>query len=269
MTRSFDQLSRLGAGVLLILLVCGAMGYTGLFGEASAIVGPPLQAPGGAHLFGTDNLGRSILARTIAGIQQSVLLASGAVLIAVLIGTALGMLAGYFRGLIDEVIARLADALFSFPAIVFAILISALFRPGAASAIAAVVLVTLPAVIRTVRAETLVISHRDYVVQARVAGAGPIYALAMHIAPNISGALIVQTAYSVSFGMIIESGISFLGLGVQPPGASLGSLIFEGRPYLPLAPWLVLIPGAVLALTILSINLIGDGLKDYFSGSRS
>jgi len=174
------------------------------------------------------------------------------------------MLAGYFRGLVQEVIGRPADALLSFPAVVFATLISTLFRPDAASAIAAVVLVTPPAVIRTVRPETLVISHRDYVVRARIAGAGPIYALSMHIAPNISGAVIAQTAYSISFGMMIESGIAFLGLGVQPPGASLGSLLFEGRPYLPLAPWLVLTPGAVPALTLLSINLIGDGLKDRF-----
>jgi peptide/nickel transport system permease protein len=202
-----------------------------------------------------------VLARTVAGIQQSVLLASGAVLVSIFIGTVLGMSAGYFRGLVDEVIARAADALFSFPAIVLAILISALFRPGAQSAIAAVVLVTLPIVIRVVRAETLTMAGRDYVTQSRIAGASATHVLLVHILPNVTGAIIVQAAYSISFGMIIESAISFLGLGVQPPGASLGSLLFEGRPYLPVAPWLVLIPSIVLALTIFSINLVGDGLR--------
>jgi peptide/nickel transport system permease protein len=261
-----DPLSSAGVVLLALLLVVGTLGPMGIFGQPSTIVGAAIQPPSFAHLFGTDNLGRSILARTVAGIQQSILLATAAVLIAVLIGTLLGMIAGYFRGLADELIARLADALFSFPAIVFAILISALFRPGAESAIAAVVLVTLPAVIRVVRAETLIVAGRDYITQARIAGAGAAHVLAVHIAPNILGAVIVQAAYSISFGMIIESGISFLGLGVQPPGASLGSLLFEGRLYLPIAPWLVLIPGVVLALTILAINLVGDALKLRFAG---
>jgi peptide/nickel transport system permease protein len=157
--------------------------------------------------------------------------------------------------------------MFAFPAVVVAILVSALFGSGAQSAIATVVLVTLPIAIRVVRAETIVIAGRHYVLQARIAGAGPLHILATHIAPNVAGAVIVQAAYSISFGMIIESGVSFLGLGVQPPGASLGSLILEGRPYLQAAPWLAFAPGAALALTILCINLVGDGLRRSFERS--
>jgi peptide/nickel transport system permease protein len=257
-----DALSRAGMVLLVLLLGCGLIGFaTGVFGLPDALVAPALQAPSWEFPFGTDNLGRSVLARAIAGIQQSVLLATGAVVVAIAGGTVLGMCAGYFRGVVDEVTARGADALFSFPAIVLAILISAMFNPGALSAIAAVVLVTLPIFIRVVRAETLAIAGRDYVIQSRIAGAGPVHVMLTHILPNITGAIVVQAAYSISFGMIIESGISFLGLGVQPPGASLGSLLFEGRPYLPVAPWLVLIPSVVLALTIFAINLVGDGLR--------
>lgn len=260
-----DSLSRLGLLILLVLVICGALGFaTHIFGSATAFVSAPLRPPSWRLPFGSDNLGRSVLARTVAGIGQSVILASGAVLIAVAVGTLLGMCAGYFRGLADELIARVADSMFAFPAIIVAILVSALSGAGAQSAIASVVLVTLPIAIRVVRAETIVIAERNYVLQSSIAGAGPAHILWTHILPNIAGAVIVQTAYSISFGMIIESGVSFLGLGVQPPGASLGSLILEGRPYLTVAPWLVFAPGATLALTILSINLFGDGLRKSF-----
>jgi peptide/nickel transport system permease protein len=263
-----DALSRLGALTLLALVVCGGLGFTThLFGAPTALVGASLRPPSLGFPFGTDNLGRSVLARTVAGVGQSVILASGAVLIAVGAGTLLGMCAGYFKGVVDEGIARVADSMFAFPAIVVAILVSALFGPGAQSAIASVVLVTLPIAIRVVRAETIVIAERNYVLQSRIAGAGPLHILRTHILPNVAGVVIVQSAYSISFGMIIESGVSFLGLGVQPPDASLGSLILEGRPYLTVAPWLVFAPGATLALTILSINLFGDGLRKSFDRS--
>jgi peptide/nickel transport system permease protein len=182
-------------------------------------------------------------------------------MISIVVGTLLGMIAGSSRGIVDEIVCRAADVMYSFPAIVVAILISALIRPGSSSAIAAVVLVTLPIIVRMVRAATLQVAGRSYVIQARIMGAGAGRILAQHVFPNILGVIVVQAAYSISFGMIIESGISFLGLGVQPPNASLGSLVYEGRPYLAIAPWLVLFPGTVLMLTILSINLVGDGIR--------
>lgn len=263
-----DLLSQLGGMAVLALIACGLVGLeTHVFGDPAALVSAPLQPPSWSTLFGSDNLGRSVLARTVAGIGQSVILASGAVIIAVAIGTVLGMCAGYFRGVVDEIIGRLADSMFAFPAIIVAILVAALYGPGAKSAIASVVLVTLPIAVRVVRAETIVIAGRSYVLQSRIAGGGALHILRAHILPNIAGAVIVQGAYSISFGMIVESGVSFLGLGVQPPEASLGSLILEGRPYLSVAPWLVFAPGVTLALTILSINLVGDGLRKSFDRS--
>jgi len=257
-----DPLSQIGAALLVVLIVTSLVGSTAhVFGSPTALGGAPLSAPAAGHPLGTDQLGRSVLARTVAGIDQTIVLATAAVVIAAAIGSLLGMLAGYLKGIGDDIVSRCADALFSFPAIVLAIMISAMFRPGSATAIAAVVIVTLPVMVRVVRAATLMGAEQDFVIQARIAEAGLGRILAMHIFPNVAGTIIVQMAYSISFGMIIESGVSFLGLGVQPPGASLGSLLYEGRVYLSVAPWLVFVPGVVLALTILSVNLVGDGLR--------
>jgi peptide/nickel transport system permease protein len=199
--------------------------------------------------------------RVVAGIHVTILLSAFAVMIAATIGSLLGLLSGYFKGLMDEIVPRLADLMFSFPAILLAIMISAILKPGTPSAIAAIVIVTLPVMIRVVRAATLTVAEQDFVIQARIAGAGLGRILALHLLPNVASVIIVQAAYSISFGMIIESGISFLGLGVQPPEASLGSLLHDGRVYLSVAPWLVFVPGIVLAITILSVNLVGDGLR--------
>ncbi len=257
-----DLLSQFGASLLVILILVGVAGsFSNIFGSPTALDGAPLLAPGVGHPFGTDPLGRSVLARTISGIHQTIFLSTAAVLIAAAIGSLFGMLAGYMKGAVDEILSRCADVLFSFPAIILAILISAILQPGSPSAIAAVVIVTLPIMIRVVRAATLGVAEQDFVVMAKIAEAGDGRILAVHIFPNVLGTIIVQMAYSISFGMIVESGVSFLGLGVQPPGASLGSLLHEGRVYLSVAPWLVFVPGLVLALTILSVNLVGDGLR--------
>lgn len=257
-----DPLAQAGMVTLVALLALSMLGsFTQVFGSPTALGAPALSAPGPGHALGTDQLGRSLLPRIVAGIRVTILLSSFAVLIAATIGSLLGMLAGYLKGAADEIVPRFADLMFSFPAILLAIMISAILKPGTPSAIAAIVVVTLPVMIRIVRAATLTVAEQDFVIQARIAGAGLGRVLAFHLLPNVAGVIVVQAAYSISFGMIIESGISFLGLGVQPPGASLGSLLHDGRVYLAVAPWLVFAPGVVLSATILSVNLIGDGLR--------
>lgn len=261
-----DPLAQAGAAAIVILIGIGLVGLaTDVFGSPTALgSAAPLSVPGHGHLLGVDQLGRSVLPRVVAGIRSTILLASSAVVIAATVGALFGMLAGYLRGIADEFVSRLADVMFSFPAVLLAILISAIFRPGSPTAIATIVIVTLPVMIRIVRAATLTVAEQDFVVQAQIAEAGLGRILFIHLLPNVAGAIVVQAAYSISFGMILESGISFLGLGVQPPGASLGSLLHEGRVYLAVAPWLVFAPGAVLAITILSVNLVGDGLRQMF-----
>jgi len=257
-----EPLAQAATVALAVLIALSVLGLTtGFFGSPIALGGPPLSTPAPGYPLGTDQLGRSLLPRTVAGIRVTILLSSFAVMIAAMIGSLLGMLAAYLKGVVDEIVARLADLMFSFPAILLAILISAILKPGTPSAISAIIIVTLPVMIRVVRAAALVVAEQDFVIQARIAGAGLGRVLTVHLLPNVAGAIVVQAAYSISFGMIIESGISFLGLGVQPPDASLGSLLHDGRLYLSVAPWLVFAPGLVLSVTILSVNLVGDGLR--------
>jgi peptide/nickel transport system permease protein len=156
---------------------------------------------------------------------------------------------------------RVADMMFSFPPILLGLLVSAILGPGILSAIAAIMLITFPIFVRVVRAATLDVAGRDFVTVSSIIGASFPRRIFVHLLPNVAGAVAVQMVYSISFGMLIESGLSFLGLGVQPPEASLGSLLREGNQYLGVAPWLTFGPGFVLALAILSVNLVGDGLR--------
>ena len=183
-------------------------------------------------------------------------------LITALAGTVLGIAAGYLGGLVDGLIARVADVLFAFPALLFGLLAAAVVGPGQASAIAVISTATLPLFVRVIRSVALSVAGREFALAAVVAGASPWRVMAVHILPNIAGAAMVQLTYALSIGMLIESGLSFLGLGVQPPDASLGSLLRLGSVYLTVAPWLALIPGLMLALAIMAVNLLGDAIRD-------
>jgi peptide/nickel transport system permease protein len=180
------------------------------------------------------------------------------------LSVALAIVAAYFRGWPGELIIRGADVMFAFPALLLAILIVAITGPGKTGALLSIVVICTPLMVRVVRAAALSVVNRDFVVAARVGGTRSLRILAVHVLPNIAGAAIVQATYALSLSMLIESGLSFLGLGVQTPDASLGSLVHEGAVYLSIAPWLVLVPGVVLALIITSVNLAGDALRDRF-----
>jgi peptide/nickel transport system permease protein len=260
-----DGLTRAGVVVLVALVVIGLLGRVfGLGGDPTAFVGPRLAAPSSDYPFGTDSLGRSMLPRVIEGIGTTFVLSTGAVLITIVVGVVVGLLAAYRGGFSDEVVVRVADILFSFPAVLLAILVAAIRGPGVSSAMAAVVLVTLPLMVRVVRSATRTVARRDFVVSAEISGASTRRIVVTQLLPNISGPVVVQATYAISVAMLVESAVSFLGLGVQPPAASLGSLMQEGSFYLTVAPWLTVFPGIVLALAILSVNLLGDGLRDRF-----
>jgi peptide/nickel transport system permease protein len=258
-----DKLSALGVAMLLLLIGLGVFGPHLPVGEATRIAaGPRLAPPSWRFPFGTDELGRSFLPRVILGIRATFLLSALAVVMTAGLGTLLGMTAGYFRGAADQVVARGADVLFSFPALLLGLLIAAAAGPGEASAIAVIAVAVLPLFVRVVRSVTLALSGRGFIVAAQVAGASPLRVMGVHVLPNIAGAIVVQLTYALSVGMIIESALSFLGLGVQPPDASLGSLLRQGSAYLTFAPWLALSSGAVLAAAIMSVNLVGDAVRD-------
>jgi peptide/nickel transport system permease protein len=258
-----DKLSAAGLAMLLLLIALGALGPHLPIGEATRIAaGPRLSPPSWRFPFGTDELGRSFLPRVVIGIRATFLLSAAAVAMTASLGTLLGMTAGYFRGMTDQIVARAADVLFSFPALLVGLLIAAAAGPGESSAVAVIAVAALPLFVRVVRSVTLSLSGRGFIVTAQVAGASPLRIMSVHILPNIAGAVVVQLTYALSVGMIIESALSFLGLGVQPPDASLGSLLRQGSAYLTFAPWLALTSGAVLAAAIMSVNLVGDAVRD-------
>ena len=258
-----DPLAATGAGLLVVLVFVSAIGPLLPIGDPTQIgIGPRLSAPAAGWPLGTDELGRSNLPRIVEAINATFLLACVAVLLTAAIGIVAGMAAGYAGGWLDILVMRLADVLFSFPPLLLAIFIAAILGSGAGAAITAIVLVTLPLFVRVVRAVTLSVVERGFVVAAEISGASVRRILFMHVLPNVAGAAIIQLTYALSVGMLVESALSFLGLGVQPPGASLGSLLRQGAVYMTIAPWLVFPAAVILVLAIMSVNLLGDGLRD-------
>jgi peptide/nickel transport system permease protein len=253
-----------GGVIWLVVLVLAALLSPLLPIQSGDVIGfgPRLAPPEARWPLGTDELGRSLLPRVLGAVRVTILLAVVAVAITSIVGTVLGVVAAFSRGLLDLVIVRLADVLFSFPALILAVLIAALVGSGQVPAIAASVLVTLPLFIRAIRSVAIGVANQDFVESSMVSGASYKRVVFVHIIPNVLTTAAIQLTYALSVGMVIESGLSFLGLGVQPPAASLGSLLRAGTAYIGSAPWLVLPASIVLSSAILSINLIGDGLRD-------
>ena len=261
--RGLDGPAQVAGFLLLFFVLLSIAGPWLPLGDPEEIgAGPRLDPPSWEFLLGTDELGRSFLPRAVEGIRTTFFLSTLAVLLTGAVSTLIGMIAAYRGGLLDIVIIRLADVLFSFPAIVMGLLISALLGPGMLPAMLVISIATLPLFVRVARAISLGVAGREFVIVAEVAGASTARILLVHVFPNIAGAIVVQLTYAISLGMLIESGISFLGLGTQLPHASLGSLLHIGTAYLTAAPWLTLASGALLSLIITSINLLGDGLRD-------
>ena len=246
----------------LIVLVAVAAAVIQFAGDPAKIVGTRLSPPSAAYPLGTDALGRSVLARLLEGTRTTLVLSTLAVVCTAVISVILGLVAGYAGGWAREVIMRLSDVLYSFPSIVLAILIAAVVGPGQAAALSSIVLVTVPLMTRMVSAAAMSVAKRDFVTTAKISGVSAPVILFRHLLPNVSGTIAVQGTYALSVGILVEGGLSFLGYGVQPPRSSLGLLIQEGGSYMLQAPWLLFAPAAVLVVAILSINLIGDTMRD-------
>ena len=214
-------------------------------------------------LMGGDYIGRSVLARLVAGLRVSLVLASLSALLAAFVGTILGLIAGYFGGILDELIGRLSDILFAFPIILLGLLVAVVMEPGISGVVVTIVIATVPVFARVARGPTLSVRATEYTVAARVTGATPARILFRYVLPNISTPLLVQLAFTLSGALIAEGALSFLGLGVQPPDPSLGSLLRDGKTYMELAPWTMIFPGATLALAIFAVNLLADELQSF------
>jgi peptide/nickel transport system permease protein len=225
-------------------------------------LGNLLAKPGGAHLLGTDNVGRDILARVIWGTRVSLIAGFVSVAIAMVVGSLLGLGAGYWGGRVDSVVMRLMDAVLSFPALVLALALGAVLGAGLTGVLIALGVVYTPTFARLMRGQVLAVRARDYVEAARVLGAPDWRVLQRHILPNAATPIVVQASLSVAFAILAEASLSFLGLGIQPPEPSWGSMINAGRGYLQQAPWIVFGPGAALFITVLGLNFVGDAIRD-------
>ncbi len=221
-----------------------------------------LAPPSSRHLLGTDNVGRDVLARVIWGTRVSLIVGSVSVALAVIVGSLLGLAAGYWSGRVDGVVMRFMDAVLSFPALVLALALGAVLGAGLIGVLIALGVVYTPTFARLMRGQVLSLRSREYVVAARVLGAADWRILLRHILPNAATPIVVQASLSVAFAILAEASLSFLGLGVQPPEPSWGSMINAGRGYLQQAPWTVFGPGAALFVTVLGLNFVGDAIRD-------
>jgi peptide/nickel transport system permease protein len=220
-----------------------------------------LSSPSAAHWMGTDNLGRDNLSRIIFGTRVSIQSGVVAVGIATVVGTILGIAAGYWRGWVDDVLMRLCDALWSFPGIVLALFIAAALGPGLVNAMIAIGIVFIPVIARLVRGSALSVREREFVLAAKVLGAADVRIMFSHVLPNVLAPVIVQASLLVAYAIIVEATLSFLGLGVQPPEPSWGSMLKAAAQYMQVAPWLSVFPGVAIFATVLGLNLLGDGLR--------
>jgi ABC-type dipeptide/oligopeptide/nickel transport system permease subunit len=223
-----------------------------------------LRPPSAVHLLGTDQLGRDLLYRVMLGGQTSLKIAGAAVVMSVLLGLPLGLIAGYYRGQTDNVLMRLVDTLLSFPVLLLALTISAMLGPSLPNTIIAIGVAFTPFLARIIRGEALRVAQMPYVEAARAAGTNDLQMIIRHILPNIMPPIIVQATISLAFAILAEAGLSFLGLGTQPPQSSWGLMIQASRDYLDIAPWTALVPGAAVALTVLGLNMSGDILRDVY-----
>jgi peptide/nickel transport system permease protein len=221
-----------------------------------------LQRPGGSFLLGTDDLGRDVFSRIVWGARASIQAGVLSSLLAVAIATPLGFIAGYYRGWVDPVLSRVNDVLLAFPFLVLAVGLAAIFGPSLLNATLALGITQIPIMMRIARGEVLALREEDYVEAAVANGAGDATIMIRHILPNALAALIVQATVTVPMAIIGESVLSFLGLGVQPPTPSWGVMLSAGQSFIAQAPWLTLFPGLAIFLTTLSLNLLGDGLRD-------
>lgn len=257
------------AGQLIGATLCGAVLVAAVVGALWTPFDPHaldftarLEAPSGLHWLGTDEFGRDVLSRLLTAIGVSLVVSFAATSGAMLLGVTLGALAAHFRGVVDRAVVMFADALMAFPGLLLALGLMAAIGPNRWGVVLALALAYSPKVIRVTRATALSVSAREYVLASRALGNGELFTVLRHVVPNCVSPLIVVATALVGMALLSETALSFLGLGVPPPAASLGGMMADGRRYLAEAPRLVVVPGLVVSLSLLGINLLGDALRD-------
>ncbi|MDP6403962.1 MAG: ABC transporter permease [Alphaproteobacteria bacterium] len=226
------------------------------------VVANKLKTPSLSHLLGTDHFGRDVFSMILVGAQNSLLVGFVAVGIGMLTGVALGLLASAMRGWVEEIVMRLSDFTFAFPAILSAIMITAIFGPGAVTSIIAIGIFNIPVFARLARGSANAIWAREFVLAARAAGKDRARITFEHVLPNITSVIVVQGTISFAIAILAEAALSYLGLGTQPPFPSWGRMLNEAQTFMFMAPHLAVFPGMAIAVAVLGLNLLGDGLRD-------
>jgi peptide/nickel transport system permease protein len=253
----------IGAIVASVLVLLALVSFVWTPFEIRIVPSQKFMPPFGEHLLGTDHLGRDILTMIMVGARTSIAVAFIAVGVGIVIGTPLGLAAAARRGsLLDEVISRANDLVFAFPALLIAILITAVFGPGAVNAIIAIGIFNIPVFARLSRGAALSLWQREFIMAARVAGKGRARISVEHILPNITNTLVVQATIQFALGILAEAALAYVGLGAQPPIPSWGKMLADAQTMISLAPHTALVPGLAIVLTVLGVNLMGDGLRD-------
>lgn len=251
-----------GAGIIGLNVLVAAFGPLVWRTDPNAQEAPRLESLSWAHPMGTDELGRDTLARIIHGAQVSLEVGAVSVGIALVAGVLIGLVAGYYKGIVDAALMRIVDLMFALPGLVLAIVITGLLGPTRRNAMIAIGVVMTPAFARVVRAAVLEVMGRPFIESSRALGSSGVRIIGRHLLPNIVAPLTVLVTVYLSTAILSEAALSFLGLGTQPPEASWGGMLSTSRSYLDVAPWLSIFPGAAIMLVVLGFNLLGDGLRD-------
>lgn len=254
--------------ISLIILIAVLAPYISPYNPYEINVYRVLEPPSREHIFGTDELGRDVLSRVLYGARVSLKVGFIAMGIAILTGTLLGAIAGYYGGVVDSIIMRAVDVMLAFPTLFLILAVVAVLEPSIYIIMVVIGLTGWMDVSRLVRAEVLSLKEREFVLAAKAAGASSAWIIFKHILPNALYPVIVAATFSVGGAILIESGLSFLGLGIQPPEPSWGGILSVGKDYITVAWWLSLFPGIAIFLTVLSFNLLGEALRDALDPKR-
>ncbi|RAV16304.1 ABC transporter permease [Mycolicibacterium sp. GF69] len=248
--------------LIVIAFIALTANWIAPYGINDVDVPNALQPPGGAHWFGTDELGRDVFSRVLVATQASMHVAVVSVTFALVVGVTVGVVSGYRGGWLDTVFMRVVDVMFAFPVLLLALAVVAILGPGVTTTILAIGIVYTPIFARVARASTMSVRVEPFVSVSRSMGTGHLYILGRHILPNIAAPVVVQTSLSLAFAILSEAALSFLGLGIQPPQPSLGRMIFDSQGFVTMAWWMAVFPGAAIFVAVLAFNLLGDGLRD-------
>ncbi|WP_152985627.1 ABC transporter permease [Brevibacillus choshinensis] len=265
--RKFSRRKTAAAGLVIVFAVV-------LLSLAAPILAPydPINdtdyssrvaSPSSDHFFGTDEYGRDIFSRILYGARVSIVIATGAILVSSAIGTMLGLIAGFYGGITDGVLMRIVDGIMSFPPILFAIGLMSALGSNPTNIIIALAVIYTPLFARLIRGCVLSIKEKDYIDAVKVMGGSDLRLMIKHILPNCLSPLLIQFTTYFAYAILAEAALSFIGLGVPQPEPSLGNILYDGRQYMREAPWISIFPGMAIAFTVLGLNLLGDGLRDY------